>query len=492
MPIHDLGSDVLLYICALVDLFTIVSLSRVNHELHAVTSTKQLWLSVIHELSSRCLIEPLAADILDTISVAELIDEIKKVIVGPQTWSSASSGPPIVARQIDFSFTELSGESGSPQLLPDGRHILFYKRSGDFTGGVECWDMHSLRRVWGWASPPNFVRRATFDFRQGAAAVVALLFRSRIVLLEAWLNTGDSLILLDIPINELRWSTAKISGDFCACRLCLAGVLERGPLLLVNWRTAEFIVLRISSMQDFALIPDHLLLACSKTALDSSPAGQVRIYPMSSFGHLWRPVSEFTLGESTLGNIPSSTVHVHGNDLQEWNDLRISVTESLVHDDTYELTVEVRNDLVPRVAGSRVLGVLTAGFTLLMTNNVPPARWATTVSRYNLGLSPTAHSLPIVPQAKSIFRYEKQVPMRLYTSETSAAGNNLSWDIPRPPPHGPGGGVRDVLVYAVDSAGLHTRKLPIPDAEAPNDLVMARTGAVMFTYPSRIVICNYI
>ncbi|KAJ6549070.1 hypothetical protein DFH09DRAFT_1169661 [Mycena vulgaris] len=499
MPIHDLGSDVLFYVLALLDVFTIITLSRVNHDFHAVSSTKQLWLSVLRELSSGYLIDPPAADVLETISTAELIEEVKRAVVGPRTWSPASSAPPIISRRINFSLTTLRGESIA-RLLQDGRHVLFYKKDGDFARGVECWDMLTLRRVWGWASSTHDIYKVTFDFHRGAKAVVAaFLSPARIIILEACFKTGDSRTLLEIPLNpfNLRYVEEQMSRDFYACRLALGDVeSDQKFMVFVNLRAAKFVVFHIPTMQDFALIPGYLLLA-SETTLDSSAAGQVRIYSVASFGHLWRPVNEFTLDDRTsLGEIPSSAVNAPGNDLREPTTLglRISVAESVVHDDTYELTVDIRDEPLPRMAGSVDLGVPASEVAILNNNQRPPKPWVATVSRYNLALPSTAHSSLSVPQPKTILRYQNQVPRGRYTSHTSAAEHWLSWYHPLRPAQGPREAIREILVYAVDSAGIHSLELPMPDAEAPTRLDMARTGDIMATYAyaSRIVICRYL
>ncbi|KAJ6549077.1 hypothetical protein DFH09DRAFT_1320376 [Mycena vulgaris] len=167
-------------------------------------------------------------------------------------------------------------------------------------------------------------------------------------------------------------------GDFYACRLALDDVESNQKFIVfVNLSATKFVVFHFPTMQDLALIPGYLLLACSETTVDSSAAGQVGIY------------------SNQLGGIPSIAVNVPGN-LREPTALRlrISVAESVVHDDTYELTVDVHDELLPRMPGSVDLRVLAAEFAILNDHHRPPKLWVATVSRYNLALSPTGSPEP--------------------------------------------------------------------------------------------------
>ncbi|KAJ7098897.1 hypothetical protein C8R44DRAFT_888742 [Mycena epipterygia] len=89
-PPH-LDTDILSHIFALTDVYTILSLSRVNKLFHSAAFIKQLWLSVARNLASRWLIDPPADEILEALSTDELVDEVKRGVVGPRIWSPTSS-----------------------------------------------------------------------------------------------------------------------------------------------------------------------------------------------------------------------------------------------------------------------------------------------------------------------------------------------------------------------------------------------------------------
>ncbi|KAJ7478193.1 hypothetical protein FB451DRAFT_182404 [Mycena latifolia] len=249
MSLESLDFDVLSQILALLDVFTIVSVSQVNKTFHVAASAKQLWLSVVRDLSSRRLIDPPAAEILETFSTAELIEEVKRGAVGPRTWSSSSAVLPTLSREIDISWEPLQ-EGSVVIFLQDGRHIMFYTVSG----GVECWEVHSGRRVWAWASPGYIVDYVTFDVCQGGSKAVVSLVEKRlahntIIILEADLRTGESHDLLHFPIDTRYPPRGQVWGDFFACGIGTDWYISPSPLLLINWRTAEFVLFDSSHVQ---------------------------------------------------------------------------------------------------------------------------------------------------------------------------------------------------------------------------------------------------
>ncbi|KAJ6549146.1 hypothetical protein DFH09DRAFT_1169771, partial [Mycena vulgaris] len=154
MPLRELDSDVLLQIFALVDVYTVLSLSR------------HLWLSVVRDLASRYLIDAPAA---------ELVDQVKRVVSGPRTWFPASSGPPRLLQQLTISPGNLVGRRVDTEFLPDGRHILIYKSSDHLSRGVECWDAHLGRKVWAWSFPLRYIQCVTFDFRRSGLEALVML-----------------------------------------------------------------------------------------------------------------------------------------------------------------------------------------------------------------------------------------------------------------------------------------------------------------------------
>ncbi|KAJ7638152.1 hypothetical protein B0H17DRAFT_1277646 [Mycena rosella] len=292
MPLDRLDPDVLLQIFALLDVFTIVSLSRV--------SAKQLWLLVVREIFSRGLIDPPGNAILEALSTAELVAEVKRVVVGPRTWASTSSDPPTLRRRREFSI-DPHLQSLNCHFLEDGRDIVFYQdtSSGPLPGGVECFDVYTGRRVWNSgtaaASPGHSIELATFDFcRSRSKAVIAVVItvmntrRGDIVILEADFETGGSRELLRFAITVAFLPRVQVSDDFFGFQM------SGGRFMLINWRTAKFILFNPPyEASSFAWVPGHIIFGCPKS--QSVSLDPIRIHSLASLDHLWRPVSEYSL-----------------------------------------------------------------------------------------------------------------------------------------------------------------------------------------------------
>ncbi|KAJ6566679.1 hypothetical protein B0H19DRAFT_1066964 [Mycena capillaripes] len=321
MPFIDLGADVLGHIFALSDVYTILSLSQTNdriawpgdgrlfpnwvkdHKLlffssnerpgpeislkytewehlrfgksifreerlfHEIASTKQLWLSVVRNLFAQRLIDtPL--DCIGKLSKDALIDEVKRVVDGPRTWSPKSLVPPKLSRRrtVEVDSAEWAG------LLPGNAYIVCYF-GGPFRT-VGCLEIDSGRLAWEWSRPGFNVDIATFDF----------------------LGTSEAV-------------DPQLSGDLFICK-AQARLNAQQFILLWNWRAEKFIVpdgiivppgtakriLRFYSFESFILLPGHLLTR-HEYGLGYTTSLQHYLYPIANFDRLWRPTREFTLDD---------------------------------------------------------------------------------------------------------------------------------------------------------------------------------------------------
>ncbi|KAJ7676181.1 hypothetical protein B0H17DRAFT_127534 [Mycena rosella] len=209
---------------------------------------------------------------------------------------------PSLSRKAECS-VDRQGRYGC-HFLEDGRHITFYNDwTGPSQGGVECFDIHTGRRVWTWTKLGPHIERATFHFRpKRSEAVVSLVHgldgHNDIIILEADFRTGESRELLHLPIDIAFPPRVRVCGDFFGLEMDDWG--DGGPFLLVNWRTAQFILFNSSHQASgFAWIPGHIILACPGPKSKSLTTNNLRIYSLASLDHLWRPVSEFTPGNCT-------------------------------------------------------------------------------------------------------------------------------------------------------------------------------------------------
>ncbi|KAJ6566914.1 hypothetical protein B0H19DRAFT_1138871 [Mycena capillaripes] len=204
MSFDLLGADVLLQIFGLTDVYTIMSLSRVNRPFHEIVSVKQLWLSVVRNLSLTRLIDAPGDETLQTFSTEDLIGEVRRVVDGPRTWSSASLLPPTVLRNFNLPLASNSLDTGQPKLLSGGTHMLVYVPGSraNFPSGIEYWEVHTGRRMWEWGRRDYFVDHVASKFCAGVACkvLVLIMFYNELALPVIFLySVFPSRILLQPP-----------------------------------------------------------------------------------------------------------------------------------------------------------------------------------------------------------------------------------------------------------------------------------------------------
>ncbi|KAJ7448927.1 hypothetical protein FB451DRAFT_1187433 [Mycena latifolia] len=130
---YCLGGHVLFDICALRRSYAnsaplSESTLQVTKDFRALVSAKQLWISVVRELSWRYLIDPPAEENLEKLSAIELLHIVKRGVGGPLKLSPASSTPPTLARKIDvatwMTAEDISSSSMALSLHDDGYELL--------------------------------------------------------------------------------------------------------------------------------------------------------------------------------------------------------------------------------------------------------------------------------------------------------------------------------------------------------------------------------
>ncbi|KAJ7098877.1 hypothetical protein C8R44DRAFT_988705 [Mycena epipterygia] len=264
-PPH-LDADILSHIFALSDVYTILSLSRVNKLFHSAAFTKQLWLSVARNLASRWLIDPPADEILEALSTDELVDEVKCGVITVH-------------------------ELPDGHLLPDGRHIVSYNRTdagGAFYKGVECWEVKTGGVC-------------------GAGQHITTSCTSR--------------HLISVAEDRKRWylwsmectSITPSSSFKLIWRQETHTMSSTSPSTQLS--RPEYKFLETSSL-DTALFPGHIVLGYSVSGSVFSHTDHGRIYSIASFHRIWRPISDFDVNTpSDIGRIGSVVINLAGNNV---------------------------------------------------------------------------------------------------------------------------------------------------------------------------------
>ncbi|KAJ7199455.1 hypothetical protein GGX14DRAFT_572838 [Mycena pura] len=300
-----LFTDLVLYVLALTDVYTILSLSRVNKFFHSITLAKHLWIPIVRDLVMRGLSDFPPDEDLRVYSAEALVEEVKRAVAGPHTWSPQFESGPTIYREVKLEYAVPGGDGlRSTQWLPGGRHVLFEYSVlvGNIrTTWLRCWEIIAAqcREVWD-ITCVGILVAAAFDFRTGSKLIVSLVLNdahgfSFILLLEVDLSTGVSSSLFQLgPTIVWPWRV-RISDDYMAWQ----GASGDSIIVLINWLSGEFIAFESTERRaSFELFPGHILLAYP-TSRASTPCS-VHLYSIASLDHLWRPVSEFNFHDHNI------------------------------------------------------------------------------------------------------------------------------------------------------------------------------------------------
>ncbi|KAJ6477212.1 hypothetical protein DFH09DRAFT_436465 [Mycena vulgaris] len=274
MLFHDLNEHVLAEILARCDIYTVLSFTRVNKYCrHLALAHKQLWISLIRDLECRGLLDLPPAANMQEYTTVDLIDEVKRVVQGPKTWSPAYPSPPVLQRETIVRFEQpRGGNRTSFSVLPGGRYFALTDR----WTALEVWELATGRCVW---THPHSISCWSFDMVDGGDVAFMVChvhnpsYNAAIEVIRLDLHTGQSSDIIRIPLPGMRNSSlATLRGDFFAISLNIQ--LPSAQLLIVNWRAETYALLRfppffmVNFFDGFQLLLIRLHL--SDTSCDSA------------------------------------------------------------------------------------------------------------------------------------------------------------------------------------------------------------------------------
>ncbi|KAJ7339972.1 hypothetical protein DFH08DRAFT_248482 [Mycena albidolilacea] len=336
--------------------------------------------------------------------------------------------------------------------------------------------------MWSWERPGHEVFMAKFDFHGSTGAVVAFVFSDpqflcHLLILKLNLTTGNSRELLALETGTLSPSGLRICGDYFACH-----VVNQYSVLLIDWRAGQFILFGAFYAQSWLTLclGGHLILAYN--AANIPP--HVRLYPFSLFDGLWRPMSGLDLDSRINATEihPSISLELPSNAPSgESNHSHITVTllESPMHADTYELIAEVVDFVVLPSAGTPFRRRFTRLLSLFWRSNAP--RSPTTPTILRVTWSRHLLTLPKSPSTPPRFTCKYFSRHSALFSSTSGVGYGLRY-----------AGAK-VLVERLGS-GEGTEPLELSISDGNNRLprvVLTHSGAILAIYSSKVVVYHY-
>ncbi|KAJ6529232.1 hypothetical protein B0H19DRAFT_1384949 [Mycena capillaripes] len=244
----DLTSDVIFCIFAYCDVSAVVSTAQTCRYLHNLAFDKSIWLVLLGNLRRRRILDRTCAPCLEDLSTEELIQVVKSLLTGPQSWSPQTAGSkPEISRQITLHPSLSSGPlsyENSAKLLPSGRYVLFNN-----WGTLEWWSVTEDQLIWKSTSAMANARVLQFatEEPQGENSLVIMMC-SRINS-PAATNRSNYVEIVNVSRNgEQNVLVTAVAPDSMAGRP-FHGPVIHGPLaavttnmrldeiMIVNWRT---------------------------------------------------------------------------------------------------------------------------------------------------------------------------------------------------------------------------------------------------------------
>ncbi|KAJ7618037.1 hypothetical protein FB45DRAFT_1007662 [Roridomyces roridus] len=353
-----LNEDVLGEILSYCDIYHILLFSRVNRVCRRIALSKHLWISLLRDLEFRALLDLGPKEQLEAYETPELIDMVKRVSLGPRTWSPTSSTPPTIRREVVLHFDVPHGPGTGIHLLPGGKYVVFWKSRGVFA----LWGIASQRCIW---THPALWWFWSIDVPDGGhVAVVGLgseVFGQQagdLEVNEVDLRTGDSRVRFRARI-PCRFGTAgqmNILGDIFTVALSTKTSRE---ILIVNWRANTCVRLKfpLTSLICSSLVQGHLIVAYRDSYIHNGVVSGV--YPLASFhwnamdpNHPWSHFGETTRRPPTTITLPFASVH-------RMTFLEMQTYRSPTRRDTYKVTIKLRIRLPPRRLAMRLWDKVT-------------------------------------------------------------------------------------------------------------------------------------
>ncbi|KAJ7628017.1 hypothetical protein DFH06DRAFT_1442429 [Mycena polygramma] len=346
MTFGALCEDVVLRVLSQSDVYTTLSVSAVNKSLRCVALTKQLWLSLVQDLGVRGVLDLPAAEELETYSTTDLVNHVKRVVVGPEGWLPGYHAT--LHRQLEFDAAVEGQHLVDFRLLPSGRHTMLQTRKD-----LRICEVGSGSIVWKLSAHYRDTTWSVHLMPGGEIARVVVLPVSQpmvIAIHEVNLTRGKARekFTLNLPTTLLRWMPS-IQGDF----FLFALQPEDSAIMifmLVNWREETYVVLdyggRSYSMNQAILIPGHIVATYS----DSTPPHQqlLTVVTLDSLSPYWRPLSAIDLDTRLLPRRSGSGLLLAVHERLEWQGeplcnatlhLKLSAFPSPLHDDAHKIVI---------------------------------------------------------------------------------------------------------------------------------------------------------
>ncbi|KAJ7220974.1 hypothetical protein C8J57DRAFT_1482519 [Mycena rebaudengoi] len=338
MPPHlaDLDVDILYIILRLCDVYTLLSMAQVNRSFERIARAKHIWIFLIRDLSARRLIDLPHNRPLQDYSTAQLIEEVKRLVVGPKTWSRPSAST--VSRKISIPRSTIEiGRRPELKLLPGGTYLAVI-----YLDGAQLLHVPSQTVIWRLQSDDFGHPLFELSDDDTSALFLSTDAAHRIKLIGIDLKTGDAteLFTSEVPGDTALMGGPVISGQFIIYDLAQSPWTHR-YFVLANWRTDTIVVLKFEHLaihwNRLELIAGYLLYTICPPFPSDRP--RIELCPVEELFSRWPSNTSISLEDAidsshlpviVMGELP----FLHRNCMYN-----MTVYESPLRRDTYKVMI---------------------------------------------------------------------------------------------------------------------------------------------------------
>ncbi|KAJ7441452.1 hypothetical protein B0H11DRAFT_2095936 [Mycena galericulata] len=278
--------------------------STIEHQSH---SHQLLIVGVAHHSGRDSVHLPPGVE-LDSFSTTDLVEEVKRIILGPKIWSPTWFGAQRYPRDISMSVDqELTGPA-SVRISPGERYIGLQEGAS-----LSLYDLGTGLCVHVVTYPNfDFISHWSFDTHSSDDSLMVILSLSgpnqvvQILQLDLLSGRSHNLFRFQLPEHLAYISGPTILGDFFTISFETESQAP-GLVLLANWRSEKYVLLNCSPLRTApVLVPGHL--GITQTDLEPPHQEFLLIYAFSSFAPFWRPIAGVSFWDRICGRELSPVV----------------------------------------------------------------------------------------------------------------------------------------------------------------------------------------
>ncbi|KAF7298469.1 hypothetical protein MKEN_01372000 [Mycena kentingensis (nom. inval.)] len=316
-----LPTELVLAILAFCDTSCVISISQTCTSFRSIALTKSLWVDIVARLRGRGFIDHRAAPDLTQLFVPQLVELVKRAVVGPASWSptpapatgtDTDSFAPRVREHTKI-YPHLTNFNAyhRVQLVRGGEHLLVLN-----SGVLECYDVAQGQRIWADqpASPEYHVNDFAVERGTLGNLVLAMKFmhmgvrlRTCYEIVELDVRTGSAKQLCWLQIEELDAEGVNIV-NLSGSILVSSFSTEEG-LVVLDWRNLALAYIDAdtqSASANAALVENCLALVTrhddmQRLLVFDLPSISARLSPIERHGGS-------TVSFTSLQNIPLSSL----------------------------------------------------------------------------------------------------------------------------------------------------------------------------------------